>query len=289
MKGTARPPTSSGPGDAHRPPDSQTSSGDRQTPPLCSHSATFFDVVGGEASADGETLGVIDAHPETHHTAIATAADSHPLIPDLRSKFVPLSCLPPPSFLHLLRSSASPKRFTVRWELKRHASPLRAPLQERRRHDGADARLEPAGRTGPLLPSDLRRGAARGSTRRERSGLGGLPNHRTMRAIDRASSAPMTTLNILSLRRLRTTRWTVAPNASHRKQLGNAARKEQAPQGGILQDGAPGLGAEKGAGGAHTHKPGFRVDPLKGCSAQVPDRVPSRHRFDAAGGRRDPP
>ena len=40
----------------------------------------------------------------------------------------------------------------------------------------------------------------------------------------------MTMLNILRLRRPRTTRWTAAPNASHRKQLGNAARKNRPPR-----------------------------------------------------------
>ena len=54
--------------------------------------------------------------------------------------------------------------------------------------------------------------------------------YETMRAIDRARIAPMTMLNILSLRLLWRTCWTVAPNASHKKQLGNAARKKSPPR-----------------------------------------------------------
>src|SRR6516225_11818631 len=51
-----------------------------------------------------------------------------------------------------------------------------------------------------------------------------------MRTIDRASRAPMVILKILMLRRLPRMRWTAAPNANHRKQLGNAARTNSPPR-----------------------------------------------------------
>src|SRR5262245_64228386 len=50
-----------------------------------------------------------------------------------------------------------------------------------------------------------------------------------MRAIDRASNAPITMLNVLSRRSLWRRCWTLAPNASHTKPLGNAARTKSAP------------------------------------------------------------
>ena len=80
-----------------------------------------------------------------------------------------------------------------------------------------------------------------------------------MSAIDRARTTPIATLNSLSLRPLWRTRWTLAPNASHKKQLGTAARQEEPSEGGRLHDGASRLCAEKRSCGAHTHKPGFRV------------------------------
>jgi hypothetical protein len=108
--------------------DSQTSSGDRQTPPLCSHSAAFLDVVGGDASPDGEALGVIDAHPETHHTAIATAADSHQLIPGLRSTFGSGPCKRPCWALAAIALDAS-VRFGAR-RRRRSLGPASSPVSQ---------------------------------------------------------------------------------------------------------------------------------------------------------------
>jgi phosphoglycerate dehydrogenase-like enzyme len=51
-----------------------------------------------------------------------------------------------------------------------------------------------------------------------------------MRTIEAASKSPIVTLKILSRRRLRSRRWTVAPNASHTSPLGNATRKNNPPR-----------------------------------------------------------
>jgi len=62
---------------------------------------------------------------------------------------------------------------------------------------------------------------------------------------------------------------------------------EERAEGGGLHDRAARAAAQKGAGGARAHEPGFRIDPLKDRSAHVTHRVPSRGGFDAAFGRRD--
>src|SRR5262249_27057717 len=47
--------------------------------------------------------------------------------------------------------------------------------------------------------------------------------------------------------------------------------QEQAPEGGSVLDGAPRVGREERAGGAHAHEPRFWVDPLKDRGTEVPD------------------
>src|SRR5206468_4050510 len=54
--------------------------------------------------------------------------------------------------------------------------------------------------------------------------------YQSTRAIDSASSMPIAMLNTLSRRLLPRTCWTVAPNASHKTQLGRAARQQSAPR-----------------------------------------------------------
>jgi hypothetical protein len=109
-----------------------------------------------------------------------------------------------------------------------------------------------------------------------------------MRPIDRARATPIAMLNTLTLRLLWRTRWTVAPNASHMKQLGKAARTKSPPRDGGLHNGAPRPDAEKRSRCARTDKPRLRVDPLKHTRPRDNQRLPFRHRFHAAG-RRDLP
>ena len=56
-----------------------------------------------------------------------------------------------------------------------------------------------------------------------------VARYEMMSAIDRARATPIVMLNTLILRLLWRTRWTVAPNASHTKPLGNAARTKSPP------------------------------------------------------------
>ena len=64
---------------------------------------------------------------------------------------------------------------------------------------------------------------------------------------------------------------------------------EEAAEEGRLNARAARLGVEERAGRARAHEPGFRVDPLEDRRAHVTDRIRSRDRFDAAGGRRNLP
>ena len=106
---------------------------------------------------------------------------------------------------------------------------------------------------------------------------------------DRASSAPIATLNARRRRRVRRMRLTVAPKASQTKQLGSAARKNSRAEGGRLRERAAGLGVQERARGAGAHEPRFRVDPLKRGRADVSHGIRGRRRVHVAGRRRDLP
>src|SRR5262245_59115214 len=77
------------------------------------------------------------------------------------------------------------------------------------------------------------------------------------------------------------------PEGEPQKTAGQRGQREQGSKARRLQDGTPGVGAQKGPGRARAHEPGFRVDPLKGRGGNVADRVPVRRGIDVAGGRRD--
>src|SRR5262249_21469052 len=65
-------------------------------------------------------------------------------------------------------------------------------------------------------------------------------SYATIRTIETARSAPIVILNARSRRELRSTRWSVAPNASHTKRPASAGRKNRPPS---KTDGATGLQA----------------------------------------------
>src|SRR5919197_5672702 len=60
-----------------------------------------------------------------------------------------------------------------------------------------------------------------------------------MRTIESASREPIAMLKIRTRRGLPSTRWTVAPNASHTKQLGSAARTNSPPSDAACTIGLP--------------------------------------------------